>query len=100
MPKEITYTSDGPFLAMPDGNEFPESSPEAARGANEGGKWYQRGVHVGWTKGRYVEVGVATFDPSREMPTGGVFMSLDRDGCNRLIRSLRKARDAAYGSDA
>jgi hypothetical protein len=25
---------------------------------------------------------------------------LDRDGINRLIRTLRKARDAAFGADA
>lgn len=99
MPKEITYTSDGPFLAMPDGNEYP-SGGEANQLAETGGKWYQRGVHVGWTKGRFVEIGAARFDPSRELPSDGVFMTLDRDGVNRLIRSLRKARDAAYGSDA
>ena len=49
---------------------------------------------------RFVEVGVASFDPAREQPSDGVFMSLDRDGINRLVRSLRKARDAAFGSDA
>lgn len=35
---------------------------------------------------------------------GGVYSSLwatlDRDGINRLIRLLRKARDASFGSDA
>lgn len=30
----------------------------------------------------------------------GWFVTLDRDGINRLIRSLRRARDAAYGADA
>ena len=100
MPKEITYTDAPAFLAMPDGNEFPEGSPEADRAVNHGGKWRRRGAHVGWVKGRSVEIGVASFDPSREMPNDGVFMSLDRDGINRLIRTLRKARDAAYGSDA
>lgn len=29
----------------------------------------------------------------------GQFLALDRDGCNRLIRSIREARDAAYGRD-
>lgn len=28
------------------------------------------------------------------------YIQLDRNGINRLIRTLRKARDAAYGSDA
>ena len=27
------------------------------------------------------------------------FMDLDRDGCNRAIRELRKARDRCYGGD-
>lgn len=30
----------------------------------------------------------------------GVWATLSRHGCNRLIRLLRKARDAAYGADA
>lgn len=30
----------------------------------------------------------------------GWFADLDRDGINRLIRLLRKARDAAFGADA
>lgn len=29
----------------------------------------------------------------------GVWLDLDRQGCNRLIRALRKARDSAYGRD-
>jgi hypothetical protein len=30
----------------------------------------------------------------------GWHATLDRDGINRLIRQLRRARDAAYGTDA
>lgn len=30
----------------------------------------------------------------------GWFVTLDRDGINRMIRALRKARDAAFGADA
>lgn len=30
----------------------------------------------------------------------GYFTTPDREGCNRLIRALRRARDAAYGADA
>lgn len=30
----------------------------------------------------------------------GVWSTLDRASCNRLIKLLRKARDAAYGADA
>ena len=96
MPKEVIYSSDGAYMLATDGNEYPEV------GIPEGtvGQYRQRGVHVGWTRKRHVEVGVASFDVSREMPSDGVFLALDRDGINRLIRSLRKARDAAYGSDA
>lgn len=30
----------------------------------------------------------------------GWHVTLDREGCNRLIRSVREARDAAFGRDA
>lgn len=30
----------------------------------------------------------------------GFYVTLDREAVNRLIRALRKARDAAYGADA
>lgn len=33
-------------------------------------------------------------------PLNGWHVTLDRDGCNRAIRSLRRARDAAFGADA
>lgn len=33
-------------------------------------------------------------------PFEGWFVTLDRDGCNRMIRALRTARDKAYGADA
>lgn len=104
MPKLITYSGESPaYLLMPDGNEFPEGSIEANAVQNnpdEGAKWRRRGVHVGWTKTRSVEIGVASFDPSREMPSEGVFMQLDRSACNDLIQALRKARDSAFGRDA
>lgn len=32
-------------------------------------------------------------------PYRGIYATLDRSACNRLIRALRKARDAAYGRD-
>lgn len=35
-----------------------------------------------------------------ETPRPGFYVSLDRDGINRAIRTLRRARDAAFGSDA
>lgn len=30
----------------------------------------------------------------------GLWGTLDREGCNRLIRTLRRARDQAFGADA
>ena len=38
-----------------------------------------------------------------DVPDGyetGAYVQLNREACNRLIRALRKARDAAYGADA
>lgn len=61
-------------------------------------------VRVGWSKeAEHVEV--ATVAP-HALPLdlasegNGWFVQLDRSGLNRLIRTLRKARDQAYGSDA
>lgn len=102
MPKVITYSDAPAFLQMPDGNEYSEGSEEAnniRKQEEQGAKWRRRGVQVGWVKGRSVELGVALFDPSREQPSDGIFISLDRDGIQRLIRSLRDGRDAVYGKD-
>lgn len=60
-------------------------------------------LHVGWTKDReHVEVAVINTDIRSEYPgdtTQGWFMQLDRDGCNRAIKAIRKARDDAFGRD-
>lgn len=62
-------------------------------------------VAVGWTPDRDVQIGVAfaragvAMDGAEE-PIPSVWMDIDRAGINRLIHSLRKARDAAYGKDA
>lgn len=61
-------------------------------------------VAVGWTKDAAVQLGVQA-GPKVSMSIDGdpdhrsLWMDLDRAGCNRLIRSLRKARDVAYGAD-
>lgn len=39
-------------------------------------------------------------DECKGLPFNGWFVTLDRDGINRLIRKLRLARDGAYGTDA
>jgi len=60
-------------------------------------------LHVGWNKdAEHVEVAVVNTDIKAEHPNdsrAGWFMQLDREGCNRAIRALRKARDAAFGRD-
>lgn len=65
-------------------------------------------VAVGWTRDRDVQLGVIpgpqvdVLIDGKPLDEGlsGLWMGLDREGCNRLIRSVRKARDAAYGQDA
>lgn len=44
---------------------------------------------------------VATVNPAAPAGTTkeGFFVDLDREGCNRAIRTLRKARDQAFGRD-
>jgi hypothetical protein len=59
-------------------------------------------LQIGWTReGEHVEVASrqgGDFDGDHNRP--GFFVQLDRNGINRLIRLLRKARDTAYGADA
>lgn len=67
-------------------------------------------VEVTWGQGHYVQV--ASVNQESEIPlevgdtpeTADTFkgwhITLDRGGCNRLIRAVRQARDAAYGPDA
>lgn len=96
MPKEMIWSDSVPFVR----NEKGDESPASEQPAGTGQPVYRRGVHVGWARERYVEVGVGVFSPSTEIGSESHYTSLDREGINRLIRSLRKARDAAFGSDA
>ena len=60
-------------------------------------------VQVGWTKDmEHVELGTVCPGVTEGIhdPQAGWFVQLDRGGVNRLIRSLRKARDQAFGTDA
>jgi hypothetical protein len=66
-----------------------------------------RAVRIGWDRIGYVQLATvlqAGTDgaPGHEVAEvdEGQFVDLDRDSINRLIRTLRKARDAAYGADA
>lgn len=63
-------------------------------------------VQVGWSN-ESVQIGVTSRDnrPITELLENpeqytGLWSNLDRDGCNRMIRLIRRARDGAYGSDA
>lgn len=99
MPKEITYSDRPPFLLLPDGNEVPSDDAEPGKDYSEA-KWLRRGVQVTWVKGgKSIEIGAASFDPSRERPNEGTFISLDRDGLRRHIRNLQKAGREAFGTD-
>ena len=57
------------------------------------------GVHVGWESDSVQLYGVLVYadHTSRD---GGPSVPLDRHGLNELIRTLRKARDRAFGTDA
>lgn len=84
-------------------------------------------IHIGWqhsgTGDGYVQLGVETHDSrtvvdtllagavpradldrllgSGEAPAfTGLWGTLDRAGCNQLIRTIRRARDGAFGADA
>lgn len=58
-------------------------------------------VRVGWDReGELIQL--ATIDPDREdmdQRDGGLYVTLDRNRTNDLIRILRRARDQAFGRD-
>ena len=60
-------------------------------------------VVVGWSKeAEHVEISVRMPDDTVLVPgpeANGWYAQLDRAGINRLIKTLRKARDDAYGRD-
>lgn len=58
----------------------------------------QKVISVGWNKVGYVQV--ATLRNGTDRTDDGIFVDVDRDQINDLIRKLRKARDQAYGADA
>jgi hypothetical protein len=66
-----------------------------------------RAVRIGWDRIGYVQLATvlqAGTDgaPGHEVAEvdEGQFVDLDRESINRLIRTLRKARDQAFGADA
>jgi hypothetical protein len=93
MPKQMIYP-----LPNPDGTDA------------------DRRVEVGWSRERYVQVATTTLQPGadrdRDFIDGsgtetepvkpawdGQFVDLDRHQINELIRTLRRARDQAFGRD-
>ncbi len=67
-------------------------------------------VKVGWNQHGSVQIGVGavgSFAFTEPLPAGvtasgpydDLWVTLGRQGCNDLIRKLRRARDAAFGRD-
>jgi hypothetical protein len=56
---------------------------------------------VGWSReGEYVQAKVVDVNSADyEAPGNGLAVQLNRHSLNALIRTLRRARDAAYGRD-
>lgn len=61
----------------------------------------RRVPQVIWTRDLDVQLGIVSdVSPDSHNPDGSLFTeSLDRVQINRLIATLRRARDAAYGAD-
>lgn len=67
-------------------------------------------VEIGWEQDRYAQVATTNVHstlrledddtPENSEPFKGWHVTLSREGINRTIRALRKARDAAFGADA
>lgn len=67
-------------------------------------------VHVGWNRAGWVQISLAlpkekldnwVASLTNDQPEPSLFSEvLSRDDVNKMIRTLRKARDQAYGTDA
>ena len=79
--------------------EYIVDSAERRRQEEHGGETI--GVRVGWQRDMSVQVATLLMPGGEfgEEATQGVFADLDRHSINRLIRTLRRARDQAYGAD-
>lgn len=98
MPKEITYSSDEPFVMLDEHGEVAASQAPPGKGAAV----LRRAVEVRWNRDGFVEIGAAVYDAGTgalHSPFSGCFLTLDRQGVNRTIRALRKARDQGLGRD-
>lgn len=106
MPKEITYSDQPDYVLMDDGSEAtPGWGGDDPRDgdARRNKPVLRPAAIVGWSRETgHVEIGVNALDVSTQNGSdgAGMYATFDREGLNRLIRTLRKARDAAFGSDA
>lgn len=106
MPKEITYSDQREYVLMDDGSEgTPGWGGDDPRdgAARRNRPVLRRAAVVGWSREQgHVEIGLNALDVSTQSGSyeSGMFATFDRDGINRLIRTLRKARDQAFGADA
>lgn len=85
---------------------------EANRGDSPDESWRAEVQWSGGKDGNYGFVMVGTVNPNSQFnwqqvdqdnsegQFKGYFVHLDRAGINRMIRTLRRARDTAYGADA
>lgn len=93
MPRETVVPSqpaESPPVAFANaaGTPVPEGSTREPR----------HGLSVGWNKVGWVQIHM--FPDTWESTGDWTIVDLDRKDINSLIRLLRRARDAAYGSDA
>lgn len=57
-------------------------------------------LRVGWSReAEYVQVAVVKLDTAPDGDNSTPHLQLDRAGINAAIRTLRRARDAAFGRD-
>jgi hypothetical protein len=103
MPKENVYVEKA-FVRMKDGNEYYVDSPEATRALAADpvigvDKTLQRMVHVGWSRGGWVELATVQREAAEHTLDAGMFVTMSRSEINDLIRLLRRARDQAFGKD-
>lgn len=94
MPKEYINCQDFDRrypLVNPDGSPSGEmSQPDYTAG------------RVTWSReGEHVALSIVDFEKDPDgMAEGVQYLNLNRAGINRLIQTLRRARDSAFGADA
>lgn len=98
MPRERIYGAFTPF-----GDEDVRRTVVDLSWSREAGHVQMATLSIDGVTGDPVEIGTVelpTPDGTATAPIlGGMYLQLDRDGINRLIRNLRRARDQAFGRD-